>query len=569
MKKKLLAALLTATAVLVSTLNLTACDFGTHEHKYTESIVAPTCTEKGYTLHSCTCGDSFKDTETPAAGHNFENGRCTVCQAKAPSEGLLYEPFSDTDEDGNEYDGYMIVGLGDCTDTEIVIPDAYNGKPVIGLYNFAFSDCKEITSVFMPDSIVTIGEEVFLNCTALTSVNIPDSVIAIGESAFANCGITDITVPASLTYFGNYSFAYCTKLTTVNIADGASVIGANAFEGCKMLTSINIPDSVTEIGKGAFTNTAYANDINNRHNETLYIGNHLIEVDETALGSYEIKEGTVNIAGYAFAGSAITSVKIPGSVRAIGEYAFTKCEMLTIISIPDSVTEIGYSAFSNCTELKSVIIGSGATKIASTAFYYCSKLESFSVSAENKEFASQDGILYDKNKTYIISTPDALTGAITIPEGVTYIGEGAFYDCKGLTSITIPDSVTKIGNRAFNGCTRLTSIIIPDSVTEIGRNAFGECNGLKSVTLGNGVTTIGDYAFSIMNGLGRIKSITIPKNVTKIGDYTFQRQYIKDINYEGTIEEWKAIEKSARWKANTLVAFTVHCTDGDLTKAES
>ncbi len=88
------------------------------------------------------------------------------------------------------YDGYIVADIGDCTDTEIVIPDVYNGKPVIGIDNEAFNGCKEITSVFMPDSIVIIGEE-----------------------AFANCGITNITIPANLFYFGNLAFAYCSKLT--------------------------------------------------------------------------------------------------------------------------------------------------------------------------------------------------------------------------------------------------------------------------------------------------------------------------------------------------------------------
>lgn len=84
----------------------------------------------------------------------------------------------------------------------IVIPDVYNGKPVIGIDNEAFNGCKEITSVFMPDSIVIIG-----------------------EGAFANCGITNITIPANLFYFGNLAFAYCSKLTTVTLADGASENG--------------------------------------------------------------------------------------------------------------------------------------------------------------------------------------------------------------------------------------------------------------------------------------------------------------------------------------------------------
>jgi hypothetical protein len=90
---------------------------------------------------------------------------------------------------------------------------------------------------------------------------------------------------------------------------------------------------------------------------------------------------------------------------------------------------------------------------------------------------------------------------VTFPDGVTSIGDGAFYGCSGLTSVTIPDSVTSIGNYAFEGCSGLTSVTFPDSVTSIGDWAFYECSSLTSVTIGNGVTSIGDCAFSSCSNL--------------------------------------------------------------------
>jgi len=107
---------------------------------------------------------------------------------------------------------------------------------------------------------------------------------------------------------------------------------------------------------------------------------------------------------------------------------------------------------------------------------------------------------------------------VTIPDGVTSIGNYAFSGCTSLTSIDIPDSVTSIGNSAFNGCTSLTSIDIPDSVTSIGNSAFNSCFGLTSIDIPSGVTSIGNNAFASCSGL---TNIDIPNSVTSIGEYTF------------------------------------------------
>ena len=95
---------------------------------------------------------------------------------------------------------------------------------------------------------------------------------------------------------------------------------------------------------------------------------------------------------------------------------------------------------------------------------------------------------------------------VVINNGVTTIGEMAFFFCTGLTSVTIPNSVTSIGNYAFRQCTGLTSVTIPNSVTSIGEDAFSECTGLRIVTIGNGVTSIGKEAFS---GSTRLSSMTV------------------------------------------------------------
>ena len=268
-------------------------------------------------------------------------------------------------------------------------------------------------------------------------------------------------------------------------------IGEYAFYRCESLTSTTIPDSVTSIGEYAFS---YC--------------------------------------------TSLTSITIPDSVTSIGGAAFYHCESLTSITIPDSVTSIGGSAFSSCTSLTSITIPDSVTSIGYGTFYHCESLTSITVDIDNDVFASQDGVLFNKNKTYLIQYPTGNSRIeYTILDSVTSIGEYAFSYCTSLTSITIPDSVTSIGRSAFSSCTSLTrdsvtsigeyafssctsltSITIPDSVTSIGRSAFSSCTSLTSITIPDSVTSIGEYAFNYCTSL---TNITIPDSVTSIGGAAF------------------------------------------------
>ena len=226
-------------------------------------------------------------------------------------------------------------------------------------------------------------------------------------------------------------------------------------------------------------------------------------------------------------------------------YAFYGCSDLISITIPfvgekvDGTGEahFGYIFGASSYEynddyvpesLKWVII-TGGTSIGSRAFYGCSGLTS-----------------------------------ITIPDSVTSIDGWAFYGCSGLTSITIPDSVTSIDGWAFYGCSGLISITIPDGVTSIGNYAFSKCSGLSSIVIPDGVTIIGEYAFSYCSGL---TSVTIPDSVTSIGYEAFYGcSGLTAINFQGTMAQWQAIEKGSYWDNSTGV-YTVHCTDGTISKA--
>ena len=225
----------------------------------------------------------------------------------------------------------------------------------------AFTDCIELTSVTIPDSVTKIGEFAFRGCSRLTSITIPDSVTTIGAAAFYNCDcLTSVTIPDSVTKIGNSAFMECSRLTSITIPDSVSIIGGSAFQGCTGLTSITIPDSVTLISDYAFYCC-------------------------TSLISIEIPNSVTKINEYTFVGcSSLTSVTIPNTVITIGHRAFESCSSLKSVAIPDSVTKIGNGAFSDCTGLTSVTISNSVTEIGKFAFWNCKNLKKVYVESIDK-----------------------------------------------------------------------------------------------------------------------------------------------------------------------------------------
>ena len=195
--------------------------------------------------------------------------------------------------------------------------------------------------------------------------------------------------------------------------------------------------------------------------------------------------------------STIQRVTISDGVTKISDAAFSECRRMTSVTIPNSVTEIGADAFINCSGLKSVYISDLAA--------WC---------------RIQFGDMYSNplHYAYKLTVNGTELRSLTIPNGITSIGNYAFCYCGSLTSVTIPNSVTSIGKEAFSACKCLTSVTIPGSVTSIGDSAFALCYDLKTVTIENGVTFINDSAFYNCSSL---TSVTIPDSVTSIGDYAF------------------------------------------------
>ena len=358
-----------------------------------------------------------------------------------------------------------------------------------------------------------------------------------------------------------YQDIYDGGIRCLIIGSGIKTIGSYAFADCTDLAEIIVPDGVISIGDGAFQQN-----------------------------------------------SGAKRVVLPPSTVYIGHSALRDCSALTSVSLPDSMSNrLFLDMFEGCTNLKSVDIPDGITDIYEgdlascpnwTDIYYDNWGRVWNRVVSNVRDSIPDRMnvhfkdnIYDsgscgENVTWTLTADGTLTisgtGAMTdytydsrspwyscrtyikrvvMQQGVTSIGDHAFWDCSGLTSVTIPDGVTSIGDYAFSDCSGLTSVTIPSSVTSIGDGAFSGCTALTAVTIPESVTYINGEVFS---NCVRLARVTIPKSVTEISSKAFYYcDSLTDVYYAGTAADWAKISISEG--NEDLLAAALHCKPTPLT----
>ena len=378
------------------------------------------------------------------------------------------------------------------------------GKDVKSIGISSFENCKSLTTLETPNSTSSIGASAFRNCSGLTDLKLTGKIDVIGGAAFEDCKkLSNIQIIKGITNIETLAFSDCDSLINLEISNNVVNIGDMVFYCCKNLKNVIIPESVETIGEDAFTGCESLNEISVSDANENYLSENgiLFNKSKTEIikyppakisDSYTIPtsvktitnngfEHTVNlknisipsnvtkIEDHAFCKSGITSLNLPNSIESIESFCFSYCNGLINVKLPNSISKIDNGTFRDCENLSEIEISSSVESIDVSAFLNCYKLNKIKVDSNNTNYLSENGILFNKDKTKIIMYPRGKTEKrYVIPDTVVEIGYKAFDAVSAIKDILIGNTVTKIEWNAFSGCKNLNKIIIPKTVNTIG-----------------------------------------------------------------------------------------------------
>lgn len=428
------------------------------------------------------------------------------------------------------------------------------GEKVSKLGDESFAFCKSLESVLLPASLENFSASAFSGCSALKDIKVAEdnaffkntvsgiyskdgkelvilaasgaSAVAVAEgtevicaNAFTLCdGVTSISFPSTLrnieeaaldstawfknsaggaVYAGGVLYRVLGNVATLAVADGTTAVADNAVNN-ETVTAVILPVSLEFIGKEAFKGASL---------KSVAIPKNVVMIDDCAfenvatLEKAEFSEGSAltTLGSAAFKGcAALKNIVLPEGVTAIPTDLFAGCAALESVTL-GSVESIGKYAFSGCVALKEITLPATLTVLDPLSFLGCLNLEAVNVGEGNAAYKTLDGavVAADENGEWnkLVLFPQGKDGEYKIPDGITEIGDRAFYDCDGLTSVTFCDGLKKIGDEAFFDCDALRSVNVPESVRKIGSYAFGSCNELREFVVNSNLTSYDDNAF--------------------------------------------------------------------------
>lgn len=521
--------------------------------------------------------------------------------------------------------------------------------------NRAFEGCTNLANIIIPDGVTNIGEYAFYDCSSLQSVALPCSVES-SWAAFSGCNnVRTVTLTKGTglmrdNYYSGYSWPWCssdefdvyvengvTNIGGMTFVQGKSLVNiylsdtvksinyqafagcsnlkeidlcnvqsieSSAFSGCINLENIRIPDTIKKIYSSAFTNTYYYNNESNWKDGVLYIDDCLIEVRDSASDKYIVNQELKIIAENAFASKDCSIIIGDFECKPVNESAFAITQYrgnTSDLIIPDQffgydILNIKKYAFHNCSSLESITIPNSVIEIDTHAFECCSNLTEILVLPKNTSYCSENGVLFNKDKTNLLRYPCAKTDKnYVIPDSVTDISKGAFFDNDKLECLTISKNVKRIAldyssmwysldeghPGAFYNNTSLKKIIWnaercylvsedehfdPESSNYdpiyslcILAEFFPECT---EFIVGDEVKYI---PCLILANNQNIKSINISDNVANISVGAFYNcTNLKDIHYSGTKTQWSNIIINDG--NDILLNSNIHCADGTICK---
>lgn len=490
-----------------------------------------------------------------------------------------------------------VTSLGDsvfysCTNlTEIHIPDS-----VLSVGEYLFYGCTKLADVNLSAQLAQISDNMFQGCVSLKNIEMPENVTSIGKSAFSGCTLLNhADISDAVTSIGSSAFQNCTSLEKITFPESITTVETGIFKGCTALTDLYYSGSKTEWAAISF---GADNDI--LLNTTLHFAldglasgvcganlTWIIEEDGTLRisgeGAMTEYTATYEVPWHALLQEEIKKLVIEEGMTKIAKYAFDGRTLLETVALPTTLEEIANYAFRNCTDLEKVIFTGDAPTIADDAFtgvtctcyhpegnatydnyitakdfggtllwtyegevedYICGENVSWEITEDGILKLSGTGEMYDYEISELDYAPwyesrDSIL-SVEIGDGITKIGNGAFYNCSHCKEVTISDSVTQLGEYAFantaissvdlsenitevgenvfSNCLKLTSVSLPDSLTYISDSMFNCCNYLRTVDFQTTLKTIGNYAFA---NCYELRSVTLPEGLISIGDGAF------------------------------------------------
>jgi hypothetical protein len=411
-------------------------------------------------------------------------------------------------------DGKLLLGSNSS-----VIP---NDGTVTAIANYAFYGCSELTTLSLPDGLLSIGYQVFDGCSKLTytesgnakylgNTENPNLVLISATST----SITSCEINSATKFIYYQAFYNCSSLGSIIIPVNVISIGESAFYGCSNLLEVQNLSKLT-ITKGSTDNgyvakyalSVYGAGEQSSIKSTSDGFKYSVDGENVILVAYTGTETTITLpekledktytiyAGIFAGNTTLVSVTIPEGVKEIPANAFNGCTSLTSVSLPLSLTSIGENAFYGCTSLTSITIPKNVTTLGNSAFDGCTGLTVINLNATIADFSSS----YNNVFRYAGSDTDGVT--LNIGADVTKIGKYLFYygsssSVPKFTNIVFAaDSKCKeIADYAFYYLDYITTLVLPDSLTTIGYEAIDTCSKLEYLVIGKDVTSIGSYFF--------------------------------------------------------------------------
>lgn len=557
MNKKVLTAVAAITCLSCLSFGFAGCTETEHVHSFKEEIVAPTCTNGGYTQYNCTdCDYFYRDNFTDPTGNHVpvtdeavdatcttdgltEGSHCRDCNA------VLVEQQTVT-ANGHAFTyTYNADGLthsGECANCDEKVSNASH----FYLDGFCF-DCeyeRVINADFEFGRCRNETRYILIRCTSSADVVIPATINGLP--------VTEIGAGAFRT----------SRLKSVVIPEGVTKIGKGAFQSCNQLESVTIPSSITQIEPNAFQNCP--NLIKNNYEGNYYLGNqsepylYLIEHDVSGINihsqtkainhqilltehdrNFVLQSGNTTfslvdnclintVTKTLISGNENSVIPTDGSVTAIDSYAFNVPSAEFNVEIPDTIEIIKGAAFFNIKKMNALYIPAGVKVIEPGAFYGIEGLEEITVDSANTKYYAKGNCLIEKStKTLILGCNNSV--------------------------IPLDEGITEIADYAFTG-SKIQNVKMPDSIKKISNSAFKDCKELSEADTGKGLTVLDISAFS---GCSKLKTLYLPSTLTDINYQALRDIDNLTINYAGTAEMWAIVTKELSWDYRSNI--TVSC----------